>query len=369
MNKENFFDENVYNYIKKSQTSRFLFYFTTIIVLGVMIGNELDFIYNSFQFTIVGCKNISSIQSYDNSYEYSMFSTANESTYSFETCIQYDIQTCIPELYKSTSNQSLSFSIPIFLSSNLNLSKNFQSDIYSIYYLVGVFSSIILFFFYVERSLYVFRTRAHLLLSVNILIKKKNKIISIFLLLASSILVLLYSFLKYLMITGLQKNASIIMCNQNPVALFFEGKSQSSPFGIGLNFLLFLFIFKDPILDFYNNLNEFYDELKLVNFILSKNSTHSLERLKLIKSCDNVTITKAVTKFVDKNYPKGSISWFERYRRNRVFDYLKTTKVDFIPAVLEFYQENPHLFIPVISNQVDFESNGENDSDVTNLIN
>ncbi|KAN0030337.1 hypothetical protein ACTA71_010099 [Dictyostelium dimigraforme] len=369
MIKDNFFDENVYIYIKKSQTSRIFFYFSTIIILGVMIANELDFVYNSFQFTIIGCNNITSIQSYDDSYEYPIFSTVNETQYTLETCIEYGVQICIPELYSTTSNTSLSFSIPLFLSQGSPLSNVFQGDIYFIYSLVIIFILIILFLFKIERDLYVFRSRAHLLLCMNILIKKEKKWHSLLIVFGTFLLVLLYSFLKYLMITGFQKDASIIICNQIPIALFFEGKSQSSLVGIAFNFILFLFIFKDPILELYRNLNQYYEELTLIRFIQSKNADHSLDRIKLIKYSNSGTITKAVSKFVEKNYPIGTISNFERYRRNNVFEWFITTKSDFIPSVLEYYQDYPHLFTPAISNQVDYESNGKDDGETTKLIN
>ncbi|KAN0030338.1 hypothetical protein ACTA71_010100 [Dictyostelium dimigraforme] len=365
MDKENFFDKNVYNYTKKSQTSRIVFYISTIIILGVMIANELDFVYNSFQFTVIGCSNVSSIQSYD-SYEISTFSTVNETQYTFEKCIESGIQICIPELYVTTSNTSLSFSIPLFLSNNSPLAKFYQGDIYFIYYMLFIFILIILFFFYVERTLYVSRSRAHLLLCMNILLLKDKKWHSFIIVVGASVLVLGYSFLKYIMISGIQKSASILICNQIPISLFFEGKSQASLVGIAFNFILFLFIFKDPILELYNNLNEYYEELSLIKLIQSKNAQNTLERMKLIKCCKSGTIYKAVVKFVENKYPIGTISRFERYKRNHIFEWFNTTKVDFIPAVLEYYQDNPHLFTPVISNQIDFESNGKDDDDDNN---
>ncbi|KAM9999658.1 hypothetical protein ACTFIZ_008130 [Dictyostelium cf. discoideum] len=327
MNKENFFDENVYNYLKKNQTNRIFFYIKTLIILGVMVANELDFVYNSFQFTVI----------------------VNETKYTFETCIEYEIPKCIPELYTTTSNETLSFSVPIFLSKYSVLAQYFSYDIYFIYALVVIFLAIMSYFFYEERNLYVFRSRAHELLSIFV--------------------VLLYSFLKYLMISGFEKDVSIIECNQIPIALFFEGKSQSSLYGIVFNLVLFLFIFKDPIFEIYNNINKYYEELTLTKFIESKNSANSLERMKLLKYCTPETINKAVSKFVVKNYPYGTISKYERRRRNNVFKYLKTTMVDFIPAVMEYYQENPHLFTHVIPNQIDFESNGNDNYENENLIN
>ncbi|EAL72418.1 hypothetical protein DDB_G0270136 [Dictyostelium discoideum AX4] len=120
----------------------------------------------------------------------------------------------------------------------------------------------------------------------------------------------------------------------------------------------------------YNNTFEYYQELTLTKFVESKNSANSLERMKLLKYCTLETINQAVTKFVEKNYPDGTISNFERKRRNNIFKYFKTTIADFNPAVLEYYQENLHLFTLVIPNQVDLESNGkDNDDETKKLIN
>ncbi|KAM9983539.1 hypothetical protein ACTFIY_000271 [Dictyostelium cf. discoideum] len=370
MNKENFFDEDVYIYVKKNQTNRVFFYIKTLIILGVMVANELDFVYNSFQFTIIGCNNVSSIESYEDSYVNSIISTLDESKYTFETCIEYGIQKCIPELFITTSNTSLSFSIPIFLSNNSQLGKYFSGNIYFIYSVVLIFFGIMFSFFYEERKLYVLRSRAHDLLCMNILIKRQSKWKTLRTVAPAFLVVLLYSILKYVMINGFQKDLSIIECNQIPIALFFEGKSQSSLYGIIFNFLLFLFIFKDPIYEMYNNTSEYYEELTLTKFVESKNSANSLERMKLLKYCTLETINQAVTKFVGKNYQDGTISKYERKRRNNVFQYFKTATEDFIPAVLEYYQENPHLFSPIISNQIDLESIGkDNDDENEKLIN
>ncbi|KAM9961358.1 hypothetical protein ACTFIR_004198 [Dictyostelium discoideum] len=123
------------------------------LILCVMVANELDFVFNSFQFTIIGCNNVSSIDSYQDSYENSIFSTLDESKYTFETCIEYGIQKCIPELFTTTSNASLSFSIPIFLSNNSQLANYFSSDIYLIYVVVLLFFGIMLTFFRRKESL------------------------------------------------------------------------------------------------------------------------------------------------------------------------------------------------------------------------
>ncbi|KAM9960294.1 hypothetical protein ACTFIW_009423 [Dictyostelium discoideum] len=368
MKKEKFFDEDVYNYVKGNQTRRIFFYIKTLIILGVMVANELDFVFNSFQFTIIGCNNVSSIDSYQDSYKNSIFSTLDESKYTFETCIEYGIQKCIPELFTTTSNASLSFSIPIFLSNNSQLANYFSSDIYFIYVVVLLFFGIMLTFFLEERSLYVLRSRAHDLICMNILIKRQTKWKTFRIVAPAFLSVFIYSILKYVMITRFQKDASIIECNKIPIALFFEGKSQSSLYGIIFNLLLFLFIFKDSIYEIYNGTSEYYEELTLTKFVESKNASNSLERMKLLKYCTLETIIQAATKFVGKNYPDGTISKYERKRRNNVFKYFKTDITDFIPAVLEYYKENPYLFTPVIPDQNDFESNGDND-ETNNLIN
>ncbi|KAN0033741.1 hypothetical protein ACTFIV_000206 [Dictyostelium citrinum] len=367
MDKENFFDENVYKYIRNNQTRRFFFYLSSIIVFGVMMANELDYVYNSFQFTIIGCKNITNIDNYENSYEFSYFSTVNETSYTFETCLEYGVQTCIPEIFPTTSNTSLSFSVPLFLSKGSPLYDVFSGDIYFIYFIVVIFFLIMLAFFLIENNLYVFRSRAHVLLCMNILIKKENKLKTLKSIFPAFILVFLYSFMKYLMISGFQKDASILMCNNFPIALFFEGKSQSSLLGLAFNFVLFLFIFKDPLIQMYQNTSEHYEELTLTKFVESDNAEYLLERMKSLKYCSNETITKAITKFVDDKYPQGTISKFERKRRTNIFQWFTTPKVDLIPAVKEYYKENPHLFTLVISNQID-ENNIIND-ETTKLIN
>ncbi|KAM9961359.1 hypothetical protein ACTFIR_004199 [Dictyostelium discoideum] len=162
---------------------------------------------------------------------------------------------------------------------------------------------------------------------MNILIKRQTKWKTFRAVVPAFLSVFIYSILKYVMITRFQKDASIIECNKIPIALFFEGKSQSSLYGIIFNLLL----------------------------------------MKLLKYCTLETIIQAATKFVGKNYPDGPISKYERKRRNNVFKYFKTDMTDFIPAVLEYYKENPYLFTPVIPDQNDFESNGDNETN--NLIN
>ncbi|KAM9970654.1 hypothetical protein ACTFIR_002518 [Dictyostelium discoideum] len=101
--------EDIDKYVKESETSRIKFYLISIITFAIMIGNEIQFYSNSLEFTVIGCRNITSI---DYEFENTMntpFPTVNTSNYSLSMCINSRVPQCLTKLFPTTMpNESLS---------------------------------------------------------------------------------------------------------------------------------------------------------------------------------------------------------------------------------------------------------------------
>ncbi|EAL68507.1 hypothetical protein DDB_G0278669 [Dictyostelium discoideum AX4] len=384
-------NDEVYRYIRNCQKPRKEFYFRNFFLSLIMLVNEGLFFYNSLQFDITGCMvdsnsspssstssssskiiiNNSSSSTSNNDY-YNLNKNNNNSDsnsrdsetddFKLSTCINQKVQYCIPIMYSAEGNEALSFRVPLIdkYSSQLTLDN---------IYLIGCIILFLLIAICIARTmriLYIKRSRIQLLLTVNVLATKPKLTLEEKMFISGlSIMVVIYSILKLMIINDLVDTVSMINCENVNIQLQFQGKSTNSIVQSISNLFVFIYLFKDPIQDIYDKITNIFDDLKLVdafildNIILDNLSSHNIQTLPVSY------IKKALNLYVHKHYQHENHT--KRMKRTFIFTtFRNTTNHDILEAINEYKISHPQHFKPLLFNKDQENINNNNNNLVVN---
>ncbi|KAN0031623.1 hypothetical protein ACTFIV_005488 [Dictyostelium citrinum] len=377
-------NDEVYRYIRNCQKPRKEFYFRNFFLTLIMLVNEGLFFYNSLQFDITGClvdstnsssssssskiiiNGTSSENNHDHFYNKnnsSSSSSNNSETDDFKlsACINQKVQYCIPVMYSAEGNEALSFRVPLIdkYSAKLTL------DNVCLIGCIILFLSIAACIARTMRILYIKRSRIQLLLTVNVLATKPKLTLEEKMFIGGlSIMVVIYSILKLLIINYLVDTVSMINCENVDIQLQFQGKSTNSIVQSISNLFVFVYLFKDPIQDIYDKITNIFDDLKLVdafmldNIILNNLSSHNIQTLPVGH------IKKALHIYVQKHYQHENHS--KRMKRTFIFTtFRNTTNHDILEAINEYKITHPQHFKPLFFNK---HNQNNNSSSNNNLV-
>lgn len=385
-------NDEVYRYIRNCQKPRKEFYFRNFFLSLIMLVNEGLFFYNSLQFDITGCMvdsnsspssstssssskiiiNNSSSSSTSNNDYYNLNKNNNNSDsnsrdsetddFKLSTCINQKVQYCIPIMYSAEGNEALSFRVPLIdkYSSQLTLDN---------IYLIGCIILFLLIAICIARTmriLYIKRSRIQLLLTVNVLATKPKLTLEEKMFISGlSIMVVIYSILKLMIINDLVDTVSMINCENVNIQLQFQGKSTNSIVQSISNLFVFIYLFKDPIQDIYDKITNIFDDLKLVdafildNIILDNLSSHNIQTLPVSH------IKKALNLYVHKHYQHENHT--KRMKRTFIFTtFRNTTNHDILEAINEYKISHPQHFKPLLFNKDQENINNNNNNLVVN---
>ncbi|KAM9982496.1 hypothetical protein ACTFIZ_007017 [Dictyostelium cf. discoideum] len=374
-------NDEVYRYIRNCQKPRKEFYFRNFFLSLIMLVNEGLFFYNSLQFDITGCmvdsngslpstssssiiiNNSTSNNDYYNSNDNNdnnnnSSSSSETDDFKLSTCINQKVQYCIPIMYSAEGNEALSFRVPLIdkYSSKLTLDN---------VYLIGCIILFLLIAICIARTmriLYIKRSRIQLLLTVNVLATKPKLTLEEKMFICGlSIMVVIYSILKLMIINDLVDTVSMINCENVNIQLQFQGKSTNSIVQSISNLFVFIYLFKDPIQDIYDKITNIFDDLKLVdafildNIILDNLSSHNIQTLPVSH------IKKALNLYIHKHYQHENHT--KRMKRTFIFTtFRNTTNHDILEAIEEYKISHPQYFKPLFFNKIQENNNNNNNN-------
>ncbi|KAN0006895.1 hypothetical protein ACTFIU_005088 [Dictyostelium citrinum] len=386
-------NDEVYRYIRNCQKPRKEFYFRNFFLSLIMLVNEGLFFYNSLQFDITGClvdstnfssssssskiiiNGTSSENNHDHFYNINKNNSSSSSNnnnnnnsetddFKLSTCINQKVQYCIPVMYSAEGNEALSFRVPLIdkYSAKLTLDN---------VYLIGCIILFLLIAACIARTmriLYIKRSRIQLLLTVNVLATKPKLTLEEKMFIGGlSIMVVIYSILKLLIINDLVDTVSMINCENVDIQLQFQGKSTNSIVQSISNLFVFVYLFKDPIQDIYDKITNIFDDLKLVdafmldNIILNNLSSHNIQTLPVGH------IKKALHIYVQKHYQHENHS--KRMKRTFIFTtFRNTTNHDILEAINEYKISHPQHFKPLFFNKHNQNNDSSNNNNNNNNL-
>eukprot|EP01133_Synstelium_polycarpum_P008664 gene8664-10170_t len=301
-----------------------------------MTSNEMLYFYNSLNVEVSSCSNST---------------TGADGTYSLDTCIYDKIPECIAIVYPTHDNgmPSLDFRTP--WRPSLNDPKHsighvdwLISAAATMFFITALCIMAILIMSYIRRS------RAQLLLAINVLLipsdsQRKNK----WVLIASLIfMAVAYTAAKIGYVNELYQVLSVITCNDQQYYLHFEGSDSTRLISVEnlVNYIIFAFIFKDPIMEIYHGLTHWYGDLGLVRLLELKDRT-LLPQFEHVEVLTTDHVNQVMKDYVAKHYP--NIGAIERFRRSHIFLDFTSSKKDIIPAILEYKKQSPDHFISLFN--------------------
>ncbi|EGC38163.1 hypothetical protein DICPUDRAFT_29118 [Dictyostelium purpureum] len=331
-----------YKYIRNCQENRTWFYIKNFILTLIMLINEAVFFYNSLQFDITGC----SINQNNNNNKSGVIHNNKFQNYTLSNCINYRVEYCIPSIYSASGDESLSFRVPLVS----KYSRNLRIDDAIVITCSCLFLLVCLLISRIIRLQYIKRSRIQLLLTVNVLATKPRITREERLgLLGLCFGVVFYSSLKLWVINTINKDVSSIECYGQTVDLEFADKTSNSLVQSISNFFIFLYLFKDPILDIYHNITDIFSDLDLIDLV-RYGDDEMIDHLKKIQTLPVQNVIEAVRIYIDQKYSDESkIKRKSRSNIFRAFAFTKNTEI--LEAINQYKLSHPHHFKSIFNNK------------------